>query len=356
MSSFLSLKCVCVCCACKLSPNVWGSSALVLFLRSWHVPHPISHPNMQGFVDSFFFSPPPKFSASVSRSLTRGGAGFGRPVAVVEWALACVHRTNISDRAGHKRTPFTQSCTTFAITRGSALSIAKCSSSLVYIIPSCASRVHQSLPGPGRFYKMCLVSPRSLHRIFFSLLWFLVTCTATATASHASELPVRRDGSPEGPSHISLGGAATRSRATVANTPFIWRHSLGSQGVSLCLCYIPPLFSGTSSLSNRMRTCRLRYSACRGSPSLLVTHRKLKPPPPTRWQRGGGHWYILASARALSRNTPFSPPSQPAPPAPNFSQFPQSASGCVEPWGVGVEGVGGGARNTQGPTSLSIYT
>lgn len=47
---------VCVCCACKLSPNVRGSSVLVLFLRSWHVPHPISHPNMQGFVDSFLFS------------------------------------------------------------------------------------------------------------------------------------------------------------------------------------------------------------------------------------------------------------------------------------------------------------
>lgn len=319
------------------------------------MPHPISHPNMQGFVDSFFFSPPPKFSASVSRSLTRGGAGFGRPVAVVEWALACVHRTNISDRAGHKRTPFTQSCTTFAITRGSALSIAKCSSSLVYIIPSCASRVHQSLPGPGRFYKMCLVSPRSLHRIFFSLLWFLVTCTATATASHASELPVRRDGSPEGPSHISLGGAATRSRATVANTPFIWRHSLGSQGVSLCLCYIPPLFSGTSSLSNRMRTCRLRYSACRGSPSLLVTHRKLKPPPPTRWQRGGGgHWYTLASARALSRNTPFSPPSQPAPLAPISLNSHKVLQGV---WSLGVSGWRGlgVAQETHKAQHLSLY-
>lgn len=98
---------------------------------------------------------------------------------MVAWALQCMHRTNISDRAGHKRTPFTQSCTTFAITRGSALSIAKCCSSLVYIIPSCASRVHQSLPGPGRFYyKMCLVSSRCLHRIFFSSLWFLVTCGA----------------------------------------------------------------------------------------------------------------------------------------------------------------------------------
>lgn len=239
-----------------------GSLFFFFLFWGWHVPNLISHPNTRApFFPNLLSASLPDFSSLVRRGVNfwHDGGGGGNK---------CVH-TAPTYRSCRAQTPyFIQSCTTFAITQGSALSIAKCCSSHVISRP-CASLL--ACINRCCFSRGC----SSPHSLIVSLRFLAVILVQLAVCRRRC-LPCRRAPSVrmETKSRRVFTYPRSRQQPPLQNDPFGRRRSLSSRErppfSSFSVIYPP---SKVALRNTETCTCRLHYSARRGSPSLLVTHR-----------------------------------------------------------------------------------